>query len=173
MFYAARKRHTGGWCGPGQRSTTSVVSPAYGSLVRSADGSPAVLAPAPCPADQGPGVGRGARSEDLGVRNFVRSELPDPNSSLPRPACFEVDPTGATQALFARKNEHAPVFQLSRVPTSAPNAHSLGEASLCQPLVSTWENVNPNPIPRVHQAAHAKAPFLLLESGEGRGLGDG
>ena len=56
LFYAVDKRHTGGWCGPGQRITTSVVSPAYGSLARSADGSPVVLAPAPCPADQGPGV---------------------------------------------------------------------------------------------------------------------
>ena len=39
MFYAKCKRHTGGWCGPGQGLTPSVVCQLT-SLARSADGPP-------------------------------------------------------------------------------------------------------------------------------------
>ena len=41
------------------------------------------------------------------------SFVPSSQILTPPSACFEVDPTGATQALFGN-NEHVPVFQLPR-----------------------------------------------------------
>jgi hypothetical protein len=118
MFYSIGKRHTGGWCGPGQRTSPSVMCQSIPQLARSADGFPAVLAPAPAPVDQGPGV--------------------EPVTSyyllVTRPTCFEVDPTGATPAQIVAFFDSRPVFQLPGAPA-------------------------------------AKASFLLLESGEGRGWG--
>src|SRR5829696_1355721 len=58
-------------------------------LARSADGAPAVLAPAPVSVDQGPGA------------------FPCPNE-----ACFAVDPADATPAQFDSFFECVPVFQL-------------------------------------------------------------
>ena len=55
MFYSECKRHTGGWCGPGQRLTPSAVcQPTAAGQVSGR--LPAVLAPAPASVDQGPGA---------------------------------------------------------------------------------------------------------------------
>src|SRR4051812_8760294 len=70
--------------------------PAPPPLDRSADSSPAVLAPARCP-------GR------PGSRRFLHPLLG--KTYFPE-ACFEVDPTGATHCIRSSKNERDTVFQL-------------------------------------------------------------
>jgi hypothetical protein len=69
MFYSIDKRHTGGWCGPGQRLTPSVVCQPTQRWPGQRTVSQIVLAPAPASVDQGPGVpishfqpGRASRS---------------------------------------------------------------------------------------------------------------
>ncbi len=73
------------------------------ALAGSADRLPAVLAPAPASADQGPGARRVVNHQQPAVSNnpsVPSSQFPVPSSQFPitRPACFEVDPADATPA---------------------------------------------------------------------------
>jgi hypothetical protein len=119
---AAHRRMVRAWAAPHVIRHVPVHSP----LARSADGFPAVLAPAPAPVDQGPGV--------------------EPVTSyyllVTRPTCFEVDPTGATPAHFIRIFESRPVFQLPSAPQSHPrterNNHAFPHNSARNTRQSSW-----------------------------------
>ncbi len=107
MFYSSVKRHTGGWCGPGQRIAPSVVCQPATSLAGSADRLPAVLAPAPALVDQGPGARRVVSHQQPAVSN--NPSVPSSSSSV-----FRGRPRRRNPSAFRNEIERAPVFQHPR-----------------------------------------------------------
>ena len=106
LFYYIDKRHTGGWCGPGQRTTPSVVcQPTHRWPGQRTAPQPCSLLP----------LHRQTRVP--ASRGATTPRFLVPNSQLLTPQ-NEVDPTDATPAPFVSFFEPRPVFQL---PT-APNA---------------------------------------------------
>jgi hypothetical protein len=110
MFYTIDKRHTGGWCGPGQRLSASVMCQSISTGQVSDLPTRQIPLLPPAPADQGPGVELVA-SYQLLVTKY--------SSNVFRGRPHRRNPS-AVRIVF----ERVTVFELPR----APNAHSASQS---------------------------------------------